>query len=141
MATDPFAQDVVRRYIPGYVEPEFNPGAFLVRLEYNLHTPRWLMAIFAVCALAATVMAVARRGRTNTGNTAEAAFLVGAGLLILLGSAATSGFVLRYLIPEVPLLVCGGVLAIHELTGGRYPVLERRPPRRTRFATSAPMIL
>jgi hypothetical protein len=123
---DPFARRVVRRYIPGYVAPTYDPGAFLVRLEYRLHTPRWLLAFLAFCPLAAAVMALVRRGRGDAGRTAEAVFLGATGLLVLLGSAATSGFVLRYLIPEVPLLVCGGVLALHELTGGRYPVLERR---------------
>ena len=35
----------------------------------------------------------------------------GAALAMLLGTAATSEFVLRYLIPVVPLLVCGGIAA------------------------------
>ena len=34
---------------------------------------------------------------------------------MLLGTAATSEFVLRYLIPVVPLLVCGGVAACADL--------------------------
>ena len=34
---------------------------------------------------------------------------------MLLGTAATSDFVLRYLIPVVPLLVCGGVAACADL--------------------------
>jgi hypothetical protein len=37
--------------------------------------------------------------------------LAGAALAMLLGTAATSEYVLRYLIPAVPLLVCGGVAA------------------------------
>ena len=41
--------------------------------------------------------------------------LSGAALAMLLGTAATSEFVLRYLIPVVPLLVCGGAAACADL--------------------------
>ena len=45
----------------------------------------------------------------------EVFLLAGAALAMLLGTAATSEFVLRYLIPVVPLLVCGGVAAAADL--------------------------
>ena len=39
---------------------------------------------------------------------------------MLLGTAATSEFVLRYLIPVVPLLVCGGAAACADLAAAAY---------------------
>ena len=36
--------------------------------------------------------------------------------MILLGTAATGGFALRYLLPAVPLLAIGGSLAVAQLS-------------------------
>ena len=58
--------------------------------------------------------------------------------MILLGSAATSAFILRYLIPEVPLFVCGGVLALRELMPGRASPLAETRPEPARAAAGAP---
>jgi hypothetical protein len=119
---DSFARGVLTAYFPGYVpRRKYDSAAFLPRVQRWLHTPRWLMAVFAVCALAAWAFAVIRRDHRSGGSHGEAIFLVGSGLLILLGSSATSDFDLRYLIPEVPLFVCGGVLAIWQLTSARLP--------------------
>jgi hypothetical protein len=57
--------------------------------------------------------------------------LAGAGLAMLLGTAATSEFVLRYLIPVVPLLVCGGVAAAADLAA----LAARLAPRPLRGRT------
>ncbi|MFL5338333.1 MAG: hypothetical protein ACJ8H8_35490, partial [Geminicoccaceae bacterium] len=116
----PYAQAVRERYLPGYVPRNYGPGSFLPRLERWLHTPRWLMALFALCALTAPALALIRHEPPGGGTRGEAVFLVGSALLILLGSSATSGFILRYAVPEFPLLVCGGVLAIWELTSARF---------------------
>jgi hypothetical protein len=114
-------QRVVDSYLPGYLPRNYGSPSFLPRLERWLHTPRWLMAIFALCALVALASAVVRRKHTSDGNHGEATFLVGSGLLILLGGSTTSEFDLRYPIPEVPLFVCGGVLAIWQLSSARSP--------------------
>jgi hypothetical protein len=45
-------------------------------------------------------------------------FLSGSGLLLILGTAATAGFGLRYLLPAVPLLALGGSLALRDLIPG-----------------------
>src|SRR5215211_297327 len=117
-------QRVVDSYLRGYVPPKHTPQSFLPRVERWLHTPRWLLAIFALCAIAAFVSALLRRERA--GNHREAIFLVGSGILILLGSSATSAFILRYLIPEVPLFVSGGALAICQLMKPRLPLVNGR---------------
>jgi hypothetical protein len=40
------------------------------------------------------------------------------GVAMLLAGAATSEFVMRYLIPSVPLLIAGGMLAASDLVRG-----------------------
>jgi hypothetical protein len=116
-----YSQEVRDRYLPGYVPRAYGSDSWLWRAERWMHTPRWLVAIFVLCALAAPASAVFRRDRSGGGSHGEAIFLVGSGLLILVGSTATSAFDLRYLAPEVPLFVSGGVLAIWQLTSARLP--------------------
>jgi hypothetical protein len=53
------------------------------------------------------------------------------GLAMLVGSALTSRFVLRYLVPTVPLLVCGGFAAAADLAG-----LRRAAPPSSRQSRS-----
>jgi hypothetical protein len=64
-----------------------------------------------VLALVA-VVATFRRGGLPPGPRREIMLFSGSGLAMLLGSAATSDFDIRYLIPCVPLLVIGGVLGL-----------------------------
>jgi hypothetical protein len=82
-----------------------------------VHTPRPLMGGLALAAVAALVAAAgaALLGRRPLSRRREVFLLSGAALAMLLGTAATSDFVLRYLIPVVPLLVCGGVAACADL--------------------------
>jgi hypothetical protein len=63
----------------------------------------------------ASVLAVCLR----SGARREIFLLGGSALMLLLGTAATGGFGLRYLLPAVPLLATGGSLALAQL-------LERR---------------
>jgi hypothetical protein len=101
------------RWFPGFV-PHVHPPAKRVR-DYHerVHVPRPLMAALALAALLdlalAAVAFVLRRPPPP--RRREVFLLAGAGLAMLLGTAATSEFVLRYLIPVVPLLVCGGMAA------------------------------
>jgi len=41
------------------------------------------------------------------------------GVAMLIGSVATSAFVVRYLVPTIPLIVCGGTLAGADLWAAR----------------------
>jgi hypothetical protein len=58
--------------------------------------------------------------------------LGGAALAMLLGTAATSEFVLRYLIPVVPLLVCGGMAACADMLAALTRLVSGLSPRRAR---------
>jgi CHASE2 domain-containing sensor protein len=89
------------------------------------HTPRWLMGAFSVAALVELLLSLGSGGRIPLRRRREAFLLAGAALAMLLGSAATSEFVVRYLIPVVPLLVCGGAAAIADLTAAAHRALAR----------------
>jgi hypothetical protein len=78
-----------------------------------VHTPRWLMGPLLLAALAGGLAGLRRR------NGPEALLLGGSALAMLLGAAAVSDFVLRYLIPVVPLIVAGGVLGAAEIVPRR----------------------
>ncbi len=114
------------------------PPAKRVRDYHEVaHTPRPVMgalALAAVAALLASAVAALLR-RAPLPRRREVFLLSGAALAMLLGSAATSDFVLRYLIPVVPLLVCGGVAACADLlalaarpVAGRFPGRARDRP-------------
>jgi hypothetical protein len=106
------------RWFPGFV-PHVHPPARRVR-DYHerVHTPRPLMGALAIAALLELALAAAAFAlrRRPPPRRREVFLMAGAGLAMLLGTAATSEFVLRYLIPVVPLLVCGGVAAAVDLT-------------------------
>jgi hypothetical protein len=122
------------RWFPGFV-PHVHPPAKRVR-DYHerVHVPRPLMAALAIAALLELALAaLARiRGRSAPPRRREVFLLSGAGLAILFGTAATSEFVLRYLIPVVPLLVGGGVAAAADLAALALSAGRRTAPRRPR---------
>jgi CHASE2 domain-containing sensor protein len=95
-----------------------SPPAKRVR-DYHerVHVPRPLMAALAIAALLQLAIAAAAFAlrRPPPPRRREVFLLAGAALAMLFGTAATSEFVLRYLIPVVPLLVCGGVAAAADL--------------------------
>jgi len=121
------------RWFPGFV-PHVRPPAKRVR-DYHetVHTPRALMGVLALAAVAALLVSVgaALLRRPPLPRRREVFLLGGAGLLMLLGTAATSDFVLRYLIPVVPLLVCGGIAACADLLALAFRAVTRALPGRT----------
>jgi hypothetical protein len=84
-----------------------------------VHTPRWLLAPLALAGLIVAVLTFAGRLGQRLPRRREVFLLSGAGLAMLLGSVLTNEFILRYLIPTVPLLVGGGILAIADLVALR----------------------
>ena len=105
------------RWFPGFT-PHVRPPAKRVRdYHQTVHTPRPLMGVLALAAIAALLVSAvaALLRRRPLPRHREVFLLSGAALAMLLGTAATSDFVLRYLIPVVPLLVCGGVAACADL--------------------------
>lgn len=119
------------RWFPGFV-PHVSPPAKRVR-DYHerIHTPRPLMGALAVAALLELAIAglAFALGRTRPPRRREVFLLAGAALAMLLGTAATSEFVLRYLIPVVPLLVCGGIAAAADLATLAVSAGRRTAPR------------
>jgi hypothetical protein len=53
-----------------------------------------------------------RRGALPPGRRSEILLFSGSGLAMLLGSAATSEFIIRYFVPCVPFFVIGGTLGL-----------------------------
>jgi hypothetical protein len=105
------------RWFPGFV-PHVQPPAKRVR-DYHerVHVPRPLMGALAIAALVEMALAAAAFALRHPlpQRHREVFLLAGAALAMLFGTAATSEFVLRYLIPAVPLLVCGGAAAAVDL--------------------------
>ncbi len=104
-------------------------------------TARGVMGVLAIAALLPlAVTAAGRPGRSSCRAVARRS-CGGAALAMLLGTAATSEYVLRYLIPAVPLLVCGGVAATADLAAlaARFVPLPLRGRARGRGSAGRPV--
>lgn len=84
-----------------------------------VHVPRWLLAGLTLVALAALFLPrrVPRRR--------EIGLLIGAAIALLLGSAATYDFELRYLLPAVLPTGVAGVVAVERLLASRRATAGR----------------
>ena len=109
-----------RRDLPGVHPSVRAPAGFVRAYRGVIHVPRPVLALLALAAVLAVCLRVPARR--------EVFLLVGSALVILLGTAASGGFALRYLLPAVPLLAIGGSLAVAQLSAGA------RRPRRARRA-------
>ncbi|MFL5826523.1 MAG: hypothetical protein ACJ76V_08370 [Thermoleophilaceae bacterium] len=108
------------RWFAGYRAPRASGAARdYVRL---VHAPRWLLALLALASLAAVALPGAAAARR------EVFLLAGSGIAMLIGAAATSEFVLRYLEPSVPLIAAGGALACSALAARRADMLAPATP-------------
>ena len=103
-----------RRDLPGLKLKVRSPAGFVRAYRSVVHVPRPVLALLALAALLAVCLRVPARR--------EIFLLAGSAVMILLGTAATGGFALRYLLPAVPLLAIGGSIAVAQL-------LERRRGR------------
>jgi hypothetical protein len=101
------------RYFPDYRRTIREPSGFLVAYQKVFHTARWLMGAFVLAIVLAAVISFFGRPRRS----ARAIYLLFGGMAvgIVLGSVATVEMNVRFLIPAIPLLVCGGVLALRDL--------------------------
>ncbi len=96
-----------RQDLPG-LRPEVRSPAALIRSYRSvMHVPRPVLALLALASLLAVCLRITARR--------EVFLLAGSALTILLGTAATGGFALRYLLPAVPLLAIGGSIAVAQL--------------------------
>jgi hypothetical protein len=101
------------KYFPGFYRQIREPDGFLLAYQRVFHTPRWLMGIFLLAIVAAAVTRFFGRPRAS----ARGAYLLFGGMAsgLLLGPVATVELNIRFLVPAVPLLVCGGFLALRDL--------------------------
>ncbi|HEX3802322.1 MAG TPA: phospholipid carrier-dependent glycosyltransferase [Solirubrobacteraceae bacterium] len=84
-----------------------SPAGFVRSYRSIVHVPRPVLALLALAALLAVCLRVPARR--------EVFLFAGSAVIILLGTAATGGFALRYLLPAVPLLAIGGSIAAAQL--------------------------
>ncbi len=108
-----------RRELIPQVHPQVRwPASIVAFYRSIVHLPRAVLAVLAVLsAVALTLRTPARR---------EIWLFTGSGLLMLLVTAATAGFGLRYLLPVVPMILIGGGLALADLAGRRPGLMPWR---------------
>lgn len=118
--------DIRRGFLHNY-RPSYGRLAKAMRFYTRIvHTARPLIAAFTLAILLVFLLAI--RDRRLRRHGPELLLLGGGGLAMLVGSAATFKFDLRFLIPAVPLIAGGGVIAVSDLLH-RWPALARRPSR------------
>ncbi len=103
------------RYLPGYKARVRWPAPLLVQYQKRFPDPRLLLGVLSIVALVALLAPVLPLGHLDVRRRAEIFLLTGSGIAMLLASAAFVAFVVRYLIPAIPLLISGGILAVNEL--------------------------
>ncbi len=100
-----------RRDLPGLRLAVRSPAGLVRAYRAVVHVPRPVLALLALAAALALVLRVPARR--------EILLFAGSAVLLLLGTAATGGFGLRYLLPAVPLLAIGGGIAVAQLLARR----------------------
>jgi hypothetical protein len=103
-------------YLPGY-RPAVSAPAGLARAYTDIvHFPRPLLILIVAAPLALLGLAIRDR---RIGRLAEVLLLSGGGIAFVVGATATSAFVVRYLVPAIPLLTAGTALALAEIASRR----------------------
>jgi hypothetical protein len=100
------------QYFPDY-HPSVSAPAGLARTYANVfHFPRPLL--IALAGIPLVLLGFRLRGRP-TNHLPETLLLSGSGIALVIGATATSAFVVRYLVPAIPLLTAGAALGVSEL--------------------------
>ena len=112
------------RDLPGLHPTVRAPSGLIRSYRSIVHLPRPVLAVLALAAVLGVLIRVPSRR--------EVFLLAGAGLILLLGTAATGGPGMRYLLPSVPLIAIGGSIALAQLAPRFRPRLRaiRRPSGR-----------
>jgi 4-amino-4-deoxy-L-arabinose transferase-like glycosyltransferase len=108
--------------VPDYQPRNHFPDDAVRSYVDTIHTSRLLMGVLALLSLIAAAL-IGRKGPLQ-GPRRDILLFSGAGLAMLFGSAATSEFIIRYLVPCVPLFAVSGMLSLASL---RSPSTESAP--------------
>lgn len=131
---------------PGYetltrdaVVPDYRPvvrpaGSVARRYAEIVRVPRPLLAIAGLLTLLAVVAFPVRRMRRRLLHHRAALLFGGMGLVLLAMAAATSEFLLRYLVPSVPLLLVAGAVVLVDLFPSRLAAAGESTPAGAREA-------
>ncbi|MEA2398045.1 MAG: hypothetical protein QOK25_1601 [Thermoleophilaceae bacterium] len=107
-----FNSAVAARYFPGF-RPRAHTYASAARAYVSaIHFPGPLLALLLLAPLA--LIPLRLRGR-QLRHAAEVFLLTGGAAAMLVGATATSAFVVRYLMPTLPLFLAGAALALADL--------------------------
>jgi hypothetical protein len=101
------------RLVPGYNPPARSPAGALHSYANVVHLPRPLLALAAILALVTSTLGIIKPSRVP--HRKESFLLVGTGLALVIGAAATSEFVLRYLLPAATLFLAAGAISASDL--------------------------
>ena len=117
-AAEAHSASTQKRDLPGLSLQVRSPSGFIRAYRGLLHVPRPVLALLALAAVFAVCLRVPARR--------EIFLFAGSAVMILLGTAASGGFALRYLLPAVPLLAIGGSIAVAQLLERRRTAAYRR---------------
>jgi dolichyl-phosphate-mannose-protein mannosyltransferase len=125
----PWLNTTVRdRLLPGF-QPEVHAPSSLARAYAAVvRIPRPLLGIAILLSLCLVPIALRAPPGARPPHTPEALVLSLSTMAMLVGPVATSGFIVRYLVPTVPLIVCAGALAVHDLRSWAVARRSRRRP-------------
>ena len=87
-------------------------------------TPRPLLGLLLLAGLVALGLAAFRRRSLVVPHRQEIFLLTGVSLSLLVSAVMTVELQVRYLLPTIPLLVGGGVLALADLSAFLLPALS-----------------
>jgi hypothetical protein len=137
--TAPWVEPSVRdRFLPGFRPQVHEPSALARAYSALVRVPRPLLGLMLLLPLFLVPFALrgARAGRPS--RLPEALLLSLSALAMLAGPAATSGFIVRYLVPVVPLIVCAGALSVADIRALLAARKARRGSVRERLVEPAP---
>jgi hypothetical protein len=130
----PWVEPAVRdRFLPGFEPQVHAPSAVARAYAAVVRVPRPLLGLMVLLPLALLPLARRAPPHGRPVHLPEALLLSLSALAMLVGPAATSGFIVRYMVPTVPLIVCAGGLAASDLLARA----RARRPRRAAVAAPA----
>lgn len=116
----PFADSVRAQYFPGYERRIRAPASALRDAQKYLHSSKPIAALMLLLALVSLAISL-RRLQPHRAET----FLFAGAALAMLALAASLEYQVRYLVPVMPLLVCGGLVAARDLASLRSQPISR----------------